>query len=172
MKRIGLISDTHGKLADDVISHLRTCDEIWHAGDIGSIEVFDVLQQIKPTVAVYGNIDGGEVRNACNAIEFFEREDLKILIHHYGGRSGKFDQRAVELIKKLNPDLFVCGHSHILHVGREPRFNNCLILNPGAAGYHGFHSVRTLLRFTLHQGKVTDMEAIELKKRRPDTIEM
>lgn len=159
MTRIGLISDTHGYLDPAVFHFFKEVDEIWHAGDIGSWEVWDALKAFKPLFGVYGNIDGNAFRQELDENWIAERDGLKILMTHIGGKPGKYPSRVQQLLAIHQPDLFICGHSHILKVVREPHF---CYLNPGAAGRVGFHSQRTLLRFSLHQQKIHNLEVIQL----------
>lgn len=162
--RIGIISDTHSFLDPRVEKYFKEVDEIWHAGDIGDIQVIDNLNQIKPTIAVYGNIDNHVIRQELKEIEVFERFGKRILIIHIGGRPGKYYTNAHNAILQYKPDIFVCGHSHILLVKylKEMRM---LHLNPGAAGNHGFHSVKTLLRLDIDETGIHNLEIIELEKR-------
>lgn len=164
MKRICLISDTHSFLEPKVLKYAADCDEIWHAGDIGTLELADKLSAIKPLRAVFGNIDGAEIRLCFPLNLSFEIEGVKVLITHIAGYPGKFSARAFQLIKENQPDLFICGHSHILKVMPDKQ-NNLLFMNPGACGNHGFHQVKTILRFTIENGKILNLEAIELGKR-------
>lgn len=164
VKKIGLLSDTHGYLDPKIYTHFADVDELWHAGDIGSIEVLDALNQFKPTRAVYGNIDDAVLRRECNEFLFFEVEQRKILITHIGGRPGKYNQSLYAKIQVLRPDIVVCGHSHILLVAMDKRIN-ALWLNPGACGIKGFHQVKTLLTFELDAGRIQNMQAIEIGKR-------
>ncbi|MBS1592956.1 MAG: metallophosphoesterase family protein [Bacteroidetes bacterium] len=165
MTKIGLISDTHSYMEPRALEILRDVDEIWHAGDIGDMAVADALAALRPLRAVYGNIDGKDIRYRFAQDERFYVEGLQILMTHIGGYPGAYAPRAKKLLAQKTPDIFVCGHSHILKVMRDPAYNNMLVLNPGAAGVHGFHQVKTLLRFTLDAGKVTQMEAVEMGKR-------
>jgi putative phosphoesterase len=164
--KIGLISDTHGFLDEKVFSYFDNCDEIWHAGDVGTAELTDKLAAFKPLRAVYGNIDGQDVRAVYPKDLFFEAAGCKVWMTHIGGYPGHY---APEVRKQLQAgqvhDIFICGHSHILRVMPDPKFNNMLTINPGAAGKHGFHKIRTLLRMELLNGKVRHMEAIELGPR-------
>ncbi|MFZ6052320.1 metallophosphoesterase family protein [Halocola ammonii] len=164
MTRIGLISDTHSWLDERVFHHFENCDEIWHAGDIGADHVTKELAEFKPLRAVFGNIDGHELRAQFPLDNRFEVEGTDVWITHIGGRPGRYDQRVREELKKNTPDIFICGHSHILKVQFDKSLN-MLHLNPGAAGKHGFHQVRTLLRFELENSKVKNLEVIELGKR-------
>ena len=163
MKRIGLISDTHGYLGDDLYKYLEDVDEIWHAGDIGSLDVLDKIRQMKPCRVVYGNIDDGTIRKETKLIESFEVEGLKVCITHIAGRIEKMPEAIKELIKLEKPGLFVCGHSHITLV-KYDQHKKLLWMNPGACGIKGFHKVRTLFRFTVDAGKCKDFEVIELNR--------
>ena len=162
---IGLIADTHGYLDPQVESYFKSCDEIWHAGDIGNHDILDALNQIKPTYAVYGNIDGHEIRLSCKEDLLLKREGLGILMTHIAGSPGKYNKRVRELIEELKPDLLVCGHSHILKVTKDPKYHQLLYVNPGAAGKQGFHHKKTVMRLYLSRGQVTNLEVIELGKR-------
>lgn len=159
--RIGLISDTHSHLESGVFKYFDECDEIWHAGDIGTLALLRELENFKPTVAVFGNIDPPEVRQVCPEDQVFERNGQKILMTHIAGTAPRYNARVKNLIHRHSPDLLVCGHSHILKVAPD-RLHNLLFMNPGAAGIHGFHRVKTLLRFDIRQGKILHLEAIEL----------
>ena len=165
MKRIGLISDTHSYLDPKVFECFKDRDEIWHAGDIGTSQVTDQLAAFKPLRAVYGNIDGTELRATYPEDLLFELEGFTILMTHIGGYPGHYSPRARKLIAQHRPDIFVCGHSHILRVMRDEKHHNMLAMNPGAAGIHGFHKIKTLLRFDLDEGKILNVAAIELGKR-------
>lgn len=162
--KIGLISDTHSFLDEKVFHYFKEVDEIWHAGDIGNIEVLQKLENYKPTLAVWGNIDGGAVRIRTEETMFFEREGVKTAMIHIAGSMPKYNQQTRELIKQYKPKLLVCGHSHILKVAFD-KTNNLLYMNPGAVGKHGFHKIKTLLRFDLEKGEIKNLEAIELGKR-------
>lgn len=162
MVKIGLISDTHSYLDPAVFEHFKQCDEIWHMGDIGNPEVIRKIQQFKPTKAVYGNIDEPEIRYEFPENLFFEMEGLSILITHIGSLPGRHTKRIRDLFKKYKPDLFICGHSHILRVIKEKSY---IYINPGAAGNHGFHHTRTIMRMDLADGKIKNMEVIELGRR-------
>jgi putative phosphoesterase len=164
LKRIALLSDTHGWLDPAISKYLESCDEIWHAGDIGKAEVIDELNKIKPTKAVFGNIDGGTIRRMCPEVLSFSCEDVDVLIIHIGGYPGRYSQQALQLIKEKKPKLFICGHSHILKVMYDPK-NQLLAMNPGAAGKSGFHKVKTFLRFTIDGDQIKDLEVIELGAR-------
>jgi putative phosphoesterase len=161
--RIGLLSDTHGYLDPRVFEYFKDADEIWHAGDIGS-DVVEPLVQFKPLKAVYGNIDGGSIRNQFPLDNRFVCDGLDVWITHIGGYPGNYDQRVRPLIRQNPPGLFVCGHSHILKVMPDKQLN-LLHINPGAAGKSGFHIMRTIVRFGIDKGIVKDLEVIELGKR-------
>lgn len=164
MVRIGLLSDTHGDLNDKIFHYFKDVDEIWHAGDIGSLEVIDRLRAFKPLRAVYGNIDDHQVRLEVPLNNRFKIEDVDVLITHIAGKPGKYAKPAYEELMKGAPKLFVCGHSHILLVKFDTQFN-MLWMNPGACGNKGFHQVKTLLRFSITGDRIHDLEVIELEKR-------
>ncbi len=165
MIEIGLISDTHSYLDPQVAQYFESCHEIWHAGDIGSELVLDQLQQIKPTLGVYGNIDGHEIRLRCPQDLWITREGISVLITHIAGTPKRYNQRVKELIQKKKPDILICGHSHILKVMKDPANPGLMYINPGAAGRHGFHQVKTIMRLQLHAGVISNLEVIELGKR-------
>jgi putative phosphoesterase len=164
VKRIGLISDTHGYLDDAVFRYFEACDEIWHAGDFGTLELADQLAAFKPLRGVYGNIDGQDVRIVHPEHQFFICEEVKIWMTHIGGYPGKYPAKVKETLLNYQPDLFICGHSHILKVIYDKNLH-FLHLNPGAAGKQGWHKVRTLLRFDIFDKKIHNLEAIELGSR-------
>ncbi|RYE21651.1 MAG: metallophosphoesterase [Sphingobacteriales bacterium] len=163
MTRIGLLSDTHSYLDDAVFKHFENCDEIWHAGDIGNIKLADRLAAFKPFKAVYGNIDGKDVRQVYPENLRFNCEETNVWITHIGGYPGKYSPPVKNEIYTNPPQLFICGHSHILKVIYDKQIS-CLHLNPGAAGKQGWQKVRTLMRFTIDGNKVQDMQVIELVK--------
>jgi putative phosphoesterase len=163
--RIGLLSDTHGFLDPQIFTHFAECDEIWHAGDVGSVKIVDELRAFKPFRGVYGNIDNKDVAYECPEHQRFELEGISIWMTHIGGTPPRYNPIVRPNLLLNPPDIFICGHSHILKVVRDPKMNNLLFINPGAAGKHGFHPVRTCLRFTLDAGRVTNMEVIELGSR-------
>lgn len=169
MKRICLLSDTHSHLDEGILKHVRNCDEVWHAGDIGNTEVADSLSEIKPLRAVYGNIDGAELRRMFKRDAVFETEGVKVWITHIGGYPGRFPSSILNGIAEYKPDLFICGHSHILKVMHDKQLG-LLHMNPGAAGHHGFHNVRTLLLFSLDQGRILDASVVELGRRGQITV--
>ncbi|MEM9053094.1 MAG: metallophosphoesterase family protein [Bacteroidota bacterium] len=164
MKRIGLLSDTHGYIDDRILHHLSGCDEIWHAGDIGQIAVMDSLHELATVRAVYGNIDGTVIRSTYPLDNVWEVEGAKCFMTHIAGRPGRYPFRVKAKIDEERPDIFICGHSHILLVKRDVK-TGLVHLNPGAAGKHGFHKMRTMLRFHISNGKIENMEIIELGKR-------
>ena len=165
MALIGLISDTHSYLDPNVYEHFKDCDEIWHAGDIGHRSVLDSLTAYIPTRAVFGNIETQELRFELPEDLIFEIEGLKVLMTHIGSLPGKYSARIKNLLKIHSPNLFICGHSHILRVIKDPINKNLVYINPGAAGKHGFHHVRTIMRMKIEAGKVTNLEVIELGSR-------
>lgn len=164
MTRIGLISDTHGWLDPRVREHFTSCDEIWHAGDIGGAQVSDELAKWKPLRAVWGNIDDGQARKAFPEHHRFTLEGVQVWMTHIGGRPPRYDRTVLAELRADPPDLFICGHSHILMVQFDEKLK-CLYMNPGAAGRHGWQQMRTVLRFALDQGKINDLEVVELGKR-------
>lgn len=162
--KIGLLSDTHGKLDEQLFNFFRDCDEIWHAGDIGSIEVLLKLRDFKPVIAVFGNVDNHEIRSECKEHQRHNKAGLDIWMTHIGGYPGNYDRRIRELIRNQPPGLFISGHSHILKVVPDKKLG-LLHINPGAAGYHGLHQVRTAVRFSIRESHVADLEMIELGNR-------
>ncbi len=164
MIRVGLLSDTHSHFPEEVYKYFAEVDEIWHAGDIGSMEVVNQLRAFKPLKAVWGNIDGHEIRKEFPLDLIGTKEGLKVWITHIGGYPGKYHERVRKRIEQVKPGLFISGHSHILKVIPDKKLN-LLHINPGAAGKEGFHQIRTLIRFTIDEGKVKDLEVIELGKR-------
>jgi len=164
MKTIGLISDTHGYLDDSVFKHFENCDEIWHAGDFGTLELADKLNAFKPLRGVYGNIDGQNIRSQYPEHLRFNCEELNVWITHIGGYPGKYSPGIREEIYSNPPGLFISGHSHILKVIFDKKIS-CLHLNPGAAGKQGWQKVRTLLRFCISEEKIHNLDVIELAKR-------
>lgn len=160
---IGLLSDTHGNLDSRVLNFFNDCDEIWHAGDIGSPDLLIQLEAFKPLMAVFGNIDGAEIRRMCPEKQLFERGGMRIFMTHVAGYPGKYNAGVKALIAAEKPDMVVCGHSHILRVMYDHQLGH-LHLNPGAAGVQGWHKVRTALRFKIENGKPHGMEILELPK--------
>ena len=161
---IGLISDTHGVFDQPLRDFLEPVDQIWHAGDYGGgMQLAEEIAAFKPLLGVAGNCDNYNLRYTHPMYRFFECDGLKVLMTHIGGYPGRYDPRARELIDKYCPDIFVCGHSHILKVVRDNR-RNMLVINPGAAGIQGFHVVRTALRFRIDQGQIHSMEVFEIDR--------
>lgn len=163
MVKIGLLSDTHGYLDDAVFKHFENCDEIWHAGDFGTIELADKLAAFKPLRGVYGNIDGKELRLDYPEHLRFKCEEVDVWMTHIGGYPGNYNPSIRQEIYTNPPKLFICGHSHILKVIYDKKIS-CLHLNPGAAGKQGWHKLRTMLRFCISEEKIHTLEAIELQK--------
>lgn len=161
MKKIGLLSDTHNYWDVKFEKYFADCDEVWHAGDIGSIDLALRFEKFKPFKAVYGNIDDSKVRVAFPEFLRFKEEGVDVLMTHIGGFPGKYDPRVRQILQFSPPQLFICGHSHILKVIYDKKYN-CLTMNPGAAEKYGFHKVRTLLKFVLDNGNIRDLEVIEL----------
>jgi putative phosphoesterase len=164
MMRIGLMSDTHGYIDPKVYQYFSDVDEIWHAGDIGSIDVIDELKAFKPFRGVYGNIYDHIIRREVPEFNRFQVEQVNVLMTHIGGKPGKYSQPAYYALEKEQPNLFICGHSHILLVKMDLTYN-MLWMNPGACGYKGFHAVKTLLRFSITGERIHDLEVIEIGKR-------
>lgn len=160
MPYIGLISDTHGTFDDKIRGFMEPVNEIWHAGDFGTLECADAIAAFKPLKGVYGNCDDQNIRLDHPHHRLFMCGGMKVLMVHIGGFPGRYDPRARALIDELRPDIFVCGHSHILKVMNDSR-RNMLVINPGAAGCFGFHTVRTALRFRIDEGRIYDMEVCE-----------
>ena len=163
MKLIGLISDTHGFLDSRFIYHLKNCDGIWHAGDIGSQEVAEKLKEIAPLKAVFGNIDNHKIRLEFPENLRFMCEQVDVFITHIGGYPGRYDKRVKEQLQSKPPTLFICGHSHILKVMNDKKLG-ILHMNPGAAGNSGLHKVKTILRFKIDGKEIKDLEVIELER--------
>lgn len=159
-----LLSDTHGHLDPKIHKYINGVDEVWHAGDIGSTAVANEISKLKTLKGVYGNIDGHELRSQFPENQIFSCQGVKVLITHIGGYPGRYNSRVKKLIDEEKPQLYICGHSHILKVMKD-RKNKLLHMNPGACGIQGFHKLKTLLRFKLNKGKIENLEAIELGKR-------
>ena len=162
LKNILLLSDTHGYIDEKIISHMNYVDEVWHAGDIGDARVIDSIKLLKPIKAVYGNIDSNEIRLMTEKNLIFESEGIRVVMTHIAGYPGRYNRNAIDLIQKYNPNLFICGHSHILKVIQDKKYNH-LHFNPGAAGVYGFHKRRTMLKFSLQKGTIKNLFVIELK---------
>jgi putative phosphoesterase len=163
MPRIGLLSDTHSFINPRILDFFSTCDEIWHAGDIGNLETADKLASFKPLIAVYGNIDGIELRSSYPLNQVFMCEKVKVLITHIGGYPGRYEKEARQLIEIEKPGLFICGHSHILKVIYDKKYE-LLHMNPGSAGNSGFHHVVTCLRFVIDGKDIRDLEVFEKQR--------
>jgi len=161
LKNILLISDTHGFLDEKLLKHIKNADEVWHAGDIGDPAIARQIEGMKPFRAVYGNIDGQEIRNQYPENDLFNIESVKVLMTHIAGTPANYSKRVRDLISLQRPDLLVCGHSHILKVEYSKQLG-LLHLNPGAAGVQGFHHVKTALRFGISGAGVKNMAVIEL----------
>tara|TARA_B100001564_G_scaffold85286_2_gene69076 strand:- start:4637 stop:5128 length:492 start_codon:yes stop_codon:yes gene_type:complete len=163
MKKILLISDTHGYMGKDILKYVSECDEVWHAGDIGSLEVSETLKNLKSLRAVHGNIDNSEIRIEFKAEEEFTIEGLKVWITHIGGYPGNYAKNVESKLKEISPDLFICGHSHILKIMKDKKLN-LIHMNPGAIGKYGFHNIRTMIRFEVSNGNIDNVEVIEFKR--------
>lgn len=164
MKKILLLSDTHSYMDEQILKYVQLADEVWHAGDIGIVNVSDTLKKHKPFRAVYGNIDDKDIRAEFPLDLKFTIEGVSVWITHIGGYPNKYNPRIREEIKLNPPKLFISGHSHILKVQYDPKLN-LLHMNPGAIGKHGFHKVRTMLRFEVEKGEIKNLEVIELETR-------
>ena len=163
VKRIGLLSDTHGWWDDRYLQYFEECDEIWHAGDIGSLELAQRLADFRPLRAVCGNCDGGDLRRMYPEVLRWSCEGADVLMTHIGGYPGRYDPRIRQQIYARPPRLFISGHSHILKVQFDQRLQ-LLHINPGAAGLQGWHQVRTLVRFVADKGQFSDLEVIEIPR--------
>ncbi|ESU18584.1 phosphodiesterase [Flavobacterium cauense R2A-7] len=164
MKKILLLSDTHSHIDDTILKYVRLADEVWHAGDIGDLSVTDTIKKIKPLRAVYGNIDDAKARLEFPLHNRFLCEGVDVWITHIGGYPGKYNQEIRSEIKQNPPKLFICGHSHILKVQFDKELN-LLHMNPGAAGIHGFHQVRTMLQFEIDGDKIQNLNVVEIGAR-------
>ncbi|MBK7389740.1 MAG: metallophosphoesterase family protein [Bacteroidetes bacterium] len=160
--KVLLLSDTHSYLDDSIIKYTKDVDEIWHAGDFGNAGLASALAAQKPLRGVYGNIDGQDIRQQFPLELFFIAAGVRVLMIHIGGYPGKFPESVKQRIRFHRPDLFICGHSHILKVVRDKQHGNMLCVNPGAAGKQGFQQIRTMIRMELEQGKIASLEVIEL----------
>ena len=163
MKKILLLSDTHGHVDDHIMKYVKESDEVWHAGDIGTTQVTDTISNLKPLRAVFGNIDNHELRLSFPDELLFKCEDMNIYMTHIGGRPGRYSKGISEKIKSLKPKIFICGHSHILKIQFD-KVNQLLFINPGAIGKHGFHKVRTMVRFVVDKSDIKNMQVIEVKR--------
>lgn len=163
MRKILLLSDTHGYIDDAILKYVKQADEVWHAGDIGDLSVTDAIKALKPLKAVYGNIDDAKARREFPEHNRFMCEEVDVWITHIGGYPGRYNPKLRETIKTNPPKIFICGHSHILKVMPDKTLQ-LLHMNPGAVGKHGFHKVRTMLRFTIDGRKIENLEVIEFEK--------
>ena len=164
MKKILLLSDTHSHFDETILKYVKLADEVWHAGDIGDLMVTDEIQKLKLLRAVYGNIDDDKARMEFPLNNRFMCEGVDVWITHIGGYPGKYNQAIREEINQNPPKLFICGHSHILKVQFDKKLN-LMHMNPGAVGIHGFHQVRTMLRFEIVGDKIQNLEVIEIDKK-------
>lgn len=165
MKKILLLSDSHSYIDEQILKFVKQADEVWHAGDIGSLKVTDAIKKLKPLRAVYGNIDDKDVRAEFPLDNKFTVENCSVWITHIGGYPNKYNERVRKELRKNTPNIFISGHSHILKVLFDKKLN-LLHLNPGACGKHGFHKVRTMIRFEIDKEDIKNMEIIELAKRK------
>ena len=163
--KIGILSDTHGFLDEKIFKHFAPCDEIWHAGDIGHMEIMEKLEKFKPIRAVYGNIDGQDIRLQYPKNQYFVCQGLNVWMTHIGGKPPRYTPEITGILQKNIPQIFICGHSHMLCVMRDAQHAKLLYINPGAAGRYGFHKVRTLVRFDIQDGCAGNMQVIELGER-------
>lgn len=163
MRKITLISDTHGKLDKRLIPHLQDSDEIWHAGDIGCLKIIEELKKIAPLKAVYGNIDNNKIRAELEETICFKCEEIKILITHIGGYPSKYPKKIEKKLKELKPEIFICGHSHILKVIYDKKLD-LLHMNPGACGDYGGHKLKTMLSFDIEKKDIKNLRIIEFSK--------
>ena len=164
MTRIGLISDTHGYLDDTVFEHFKDCDEVWHGGDFGELDLVKRLKENKSLRGVYGNIDGQEIRNEFPEQLVFMCEEVKVMMRHIGGYPPRYNPETKKELQIHQPQLFISGHSHILKVMFDEKLQ-CLHMNPGAAGKHGWHKTRTIIRFVIDGKNMSNCEVIELGSR-------
>lgn len=164
MKKILLISDTHSHLDEALIKHINAADEVWHAGDIGNNEVTDKIKKLKPLRAVYGNIDDANARKEFPKNLIFNCEEVKVYITHICGQPTNYLKEVKDILLAEKPKLFICGHSHILKVMYQKQYD-VLHMNPGACGVHGFHQVKTILRFVIDKDQIKDLAVIELGNR-------
>ncbi|MDA9808035.1 metallophosphatase family protein [Flavobacteriales bacterium] len=166
MKQIILLSDTHHTLDKRFFPHFKKADEIWHAGDIGGLEVTDKLKEFAPTRAVWGNIDNRTIRTEFKGNLYFKCEKVNVMMTHIGGYPGRYDKKILPLIEQTKPDLFICGHSHILKVMYDKK-NKLLHMNPGAIGNYGIHKVKTILSFKIEGKDIKDLKVIEFPRTKP-----
>ena len=164
MLKIGLLSDTHGNLDSGVSKFLANSDQIWHAGDIGHFDVIEKLREIAPVIAVYGNIDGTDLRISFPEIQVFKAENIKVIMKHIGGYPGRYERGMLPILQQEKPRVFISGHSHILKVIHDKKLD-ILHLNPGACGNSGLHQVKTAIRFEIDQEKISNLEIIEIPRK-------
>ena len=160
--KIGLLSDTHGFLDPKIFDHFDLCDEVWHAGDIGDVTVANRLESFKPFRAVFGNIDDKSLQTRFPEDLFFTCEELNVWITHIGGFPPNYNPRVKKMLQTKLPQIFICGHSHVLRIAKDANFKNLLYINPGAAGNQGFHRTKTMVRFEIMGREIKNMEVIEL----------
>ena len=165
MKQIILLSDTHHSLDERFYPYFKKADEIWHAGDIGDLSVTDKLKTFAPIKAVWGNIDNSTIRNEFKGNLYFKCEKINVMMTHIGGYPGRYEKKILSIIEQANPDLFICGHSHILKVMYDKK-NNLLHMNPGAIGDYGIHKVKTILSFNIEGKEIKDLKVIEFPRRK------
>ena len=170
MIKIGLISDTHNFLDPQIAEFFSDRDEIWHAGDFGTIAIAEELKKIAPVIGVYGNIDGQDIRKVYPLHQRFKREGIDVWMTHIGGIPGRYCIPIREEMYKNPPGLFICGHSHILKIARDQSLGKMLFMNPGAAGKQGFQVYRTVVRFAIDNGKIKDVEVVNLGKIREEVV--
>ena len=163
MKQIVLLSDTHHTLDERFFSHFEKADEIWHAGDIGGLEITDKLKEFAPLRAVWGNIDNKTIRTEFKANLYFKCEKINVMMTHIGGYPGRYDKKILPVIEQVNPDLFICGHSHILKVMYDKK-HQFLHMNPGAIGDYGIHKVKTILFFTIEGKEIKNLRVVEFPR--------
>ncbi len=163
MKKIVLLSDTHHILDERFFPHFEKADEIWHAGDIGSLEITDTLKEYAPIRVVYGNIDDKTIRTEFKATLYFKCEKMNVMMTHIGGYPGRYNKKILPLIEQSNPDLFICGHSHILKVMYDKK-NQLLHMNPGSIGDYGIHKVKTILCFTIEEKEIKNLRVVEFPR--------
>ena len=165
MKRIILLSDSHHTIDERIFPYLKKCDEIWHAGDIGSLEVTDTLKKFSALRAVWGNIDSHIIRKEFRETTYFKCEELKVMMTHIGGYPGKYEKGIKQIIKNKKPDLFISGHSHILKIIHDKELN-LLHMNPGAIGNYGWHKVKTIISFNVNGKEIKDLKVIEFPRKK------
>jgi putative phosphoesterase len=165
MKQIVLLSDTHHKLDDRFFPHFENADEIWHAGDIGSLAITDTLKKYAPIRVVYGNIDDKTIRTEFKTNLYFKCEKVNVMMTHIGGYPGRYNKKILPIIEEANPDLFICGHSHILKIMYDKK-NQLLHMNPGAIGDYGIHKVKTILCFTIEGKDIKNLRVVEFPRKK------